>query len=57
MSGALNYAEALFSLSEEMGISDGVISELGAVTEILCAYPEYVKLLDTPAVSVPRSFL
>ena len=52
MSGALNYAEALFSLSEEMGISDGVISELGAVTEILCAYPEYVKLLDTPAVSV-----
>lgn len=54
MSGALNYAEALFSLSEEIGISDGVLSDLTVASDILCKYPEYVKLLDTPAVSVPE---
>ncbi|MBE6537144.1 MAG: ATP synthase F1 subunit delta [Ruminococcaceae bacterium] len=52
MSGALNYAEALFSLSEEMSISDGVLSDLTLASGILSEYPEYVKLLDTPAVSV-----
>lgn len=54
MSGALNYAEALFSLSEEMKISDGVLSDLNIASGIFSEYPEYVKLLDTPAVSVPE---
>lgn len=54
MSGALNYAEALFSLSEELGISEGVLSDLTLTSDILRQYPEYVKLLDTPAVSVPE---
>ena len=54
MSGALNYAEALFSLSEELKLSDGVLSDLSIASDILRKYPEYVKLLDTPAVSVPE---
>ena len=54
MSGASNYSEALFSLSEEMGISDEVLADLNVTAEILKGYPEYVKLLDTPAVSVPE---
>ena len=54
MSAALNYAEALFSLSEELGISDNVLSDLSVTVEILRKYPEYVKLMDTPAVSVPE---
>lgn len=54
MSAALNYAEALFSLSEEMGNSDKVLSDLNVTAEILRTYPEYVKLMDTPAISVPE---
>jgi len=54
MSGALNYAEALLSLSEEMGISDSVLSDLNSAADTLRAYPEYVKLMDTPALSVPE---
>ena len=54
MSGASNYSEALFSLSEEMGISEEVLRDLNVTSEILKGYPEYVKLLDTPAISVPE---
>lgn len=54
MSAALNYAEALFSLSEEMGNSDKVLFDLNVTSEILRTYPEYVKLMDTPAISVPE---
>ena len=54
MSAALNYAEALFSLSEEMGNSDKVLSDLAVTAQILRTYPEYVKLMDTPAISVPE---
>ena len=54
MSGALNYANALFSLSEELGTSEGVLADLNATSEILKSYPEYVRLLDTPAISVPE---
>ena len=54
MSGALNYANALFSLSEELGTSEGVLADLNVTSEILTSYPEYVRLLDTPAVSVPE---
>ena len=54
MSGALNYANALFSLSEELGTSEGVLADLNVTSEILNSYPEYVRLLDTPAVSVPE---
>ena len=54
MSGALNYANALFSLSEELGTSESVLADLNATSDILKSYPEYVNLLDTPAVSVPE---
>lgn len=54
MSGASNYSEALFSLSEEMGNSEAVLSDLNVTADILKGYPEYVKLLDTPAISVPE---
>ena len=54
MSGASNYSEALFSLSEEMGNSEDVLLDLNVTADILKEYPEYVKLLDTPAISVPE---
>lgn len=54
MSGAVNYSEALFSLSEEMGITDEVFGNLTLAAELFCEYGEYVRLLDTPSVSVPE---
>ena len=54
MAGAANYAEALFSLSEELGLSDSVLSDVIAVRDALSANPDYFKLTDTPALSVPE---
>ena len=54
MSNARNYAEALFSLSEELKISDAVLSDVTAVAEILKENSDYLKLADTPAISVPE---
>ena len=54
MSGALNYANALFSLSEELGVSEAVLRDVALTAEILKKNPDYLKLADTPAVSVPE---
>ena len=54
MTGAANYAEALFSLSEELHVSDRVLSDVTAAADALSANPDYLKLTDTPALSVPE---
>jgi F-type H+-transporting ATPase subunit delta len=51
MTGAKEYAKALFLLSEEEGESEGVFSELEMLSELMTKNPEYPKLLDTPALS------
>ena len=45
------YAKALFSLSEECAKSDIILSEIKDVSEIFSKNPDYVKLLDTPALT------
>lgn len=54
MSAAVNYAEALFSLSEEMRASERVLSDVNMTNKVLCENPDYFKLTDTPAISVPE---
>ncbi len=46
-----SYARALFELSEEAGKSDAVLSDFELAVKIFELNPDYVKLLDTPAVS------
>lgn len=45
------YAAALFSLTEELGTTESALSDTRAVCEVLKQNPEYVKLLDTPALA------
>ena len=54
MTGAANYAEALFSLSEELHVSDRVLSDVTAAADALSSNPDYLNLTDTPALSVPE---
>ena len=54
MSGAVNYAEALFSLSEELHETEAVLSDVKTVRKILLDNPDYFKLTDTPAIGVPE---
>ena len=44
------YGKALFMLSEEIGSTERVLSDVKTVCEALLQNPDYVKLLDTPAV-------
>ena len=46
------YGKALFELSSENGTDETVRGELELVREALRRQPEYVTLLDTPAVAV-----
>ena len=52
MSGARNYAEALFSLSEELSLTEGVLFGVKECRNVLTENPEYSKLVDTPAMNV-----
>ena len=45
-----SYAEALFEVAEESGITDTVLEELNAVTMVLSENPDYLSLLDSPTV-------
>ena len=54
MTGAKNFAEALFSLAEELSITDEVLSDVEAVSSALRRNPEYISIADTPAISVPE---
>ena len=46
----LEYAKALFSLTEENGSTDTVKSELSYVNEALAQNPQYLNIQDTPAI-------
>ena len=49
--GAIEFGKALFLLTEEVGTTERVYGESLAVREIVSESPEYLKLLDTPALS------
>jgi F-type H+-transporting ATPase subunit delta len=46
----LEYAKALFSLTEENGSTELAVSELSSLNDALTAYPEYFNIQDTPAI-------
>lgn len=45
------YGKALFLLSEEGGNTEAALDDVRAANEIFSKNPEYVKLLDTPAIT------
>jgi F-type H+-transporting ATPase subunit delta len=50
-SGILAYGEALFSLAEELGETESVKLDVEALEKVLSGSPEYLKMLDSPALS------
>ena len=50
-SGILAYGEALFSLAEELGETEQVKSDIQTLLAVIDASPEYLKMLDSPALS------
>ena len=51
-SGIKAYGEALFSLAEELGETEAIMRDAQALATVLKTTPEYLKMLDTPA--LPR---
>lgn len=51
MTDAKEYGKALFELAEESGRTEAVIEDVKTVQRALCENPDYVSLLDTPALS------
>ena len=51
MTDAMEYGKALFLITEEDGKSDNVLSDVQTAERVLKLNPEYVKLLDSPALS------
>ena len=49
MTDLSKYAEALFLLSEEEGVTDTVREDLATVNLLIKESPDYAKILDTPA--------
>lgn len=49
MTGAKEYAKALFLLTEEENTTESALGELSALADIMSDSPEYSRLLDTPA--------
>ncbi len=50
MAGSTHYGNALFEITEELGTTERVLSDLETVCRLFSDSPEYPKLLDTPAV-------
>ena len=50
-SGIKAYGDALFSLAEELGETESVKLDAEALSKIIASSPEYLKMLDTPALS------
>lgn len=46
------YGKALFMLAEESMQTESALNEIRAVSKIFADNPDYIKLLDTPAVTV-----
>ena len=51
MTDANEYGKALFLITEEDGVSDEILSDVKTAECVLVSNPDYVKLLDSPAVS------
>lgn len=51
MTDANEYGKALFLITEEDGTSDKVLADVKTAERVLSLNPEYVKLLDSPALS------
>ena len=51
MAGKNEYGNALFLLAKEEGLIEAVKSDLDAVLTALKENPDYIRLLDTPAIS------
>ena len=50
MTGIKEYGKALFLITEEDRVSDTVLADVITAEKIFKANPEYVKLLDSPAI-------
>ncbi len=53
MGTAKNYAEALLSLTDELGTTEDAKRDIKICRDILSKNPEYISLTDTPALAVP----
>ena len=51
MTDANEYGKALFLITEEDGVSDKLLSDVKTAERVLVSNPDYVKLLDSPAIS------
>lgn len=51
MTDANEYGKALFLITEEDGLSDKILADVRAADSVLMSNPDYVKLLDSPAIS------
>ena len=51
MTGAQEYGKALFLITEEDGVSDKILSDIKIAESVFKANPEYVKLLNFPAIT------
>lgn len=51
MTGAREYGKALFEITEELHKSDAALADVEIAKRLFLDSPEYVKLLDTPAVA------
>ncbi len=54
MSAVKNYAEALLSLTDELGSTETAKEDIIACRDALTKNPEYISLSDNPALSVPE---
>ncbi len=51
MTAGAEYGRALFLLTEETGETEDAVKDIHTVETIMSTFPEYVRLLDTPAVT------
>ena len=52
MTAAKEYAKALFMLTEELSVSESTLSDFKVLMTVFSENSDYIKLADTPAVSV-----
>lgn len=51
MTDAKEYGRALFLLAQESGTADTILCDCADVAQVIKENPDYIKLLDTPALS------
>ena len=49
--GGAEYGRALFEITEELSSTERVLTDIAVVKQLFSDNPDYLKLLDTPAVS------